>query len=135
MATTILNADGVSVVDALVRDDRVVVAADDLAEAIGWRLVPEGLCRGDLCIPVRDPDSITVGDGIDLVAVARALGSRTMLDADASVLAVGVPAWRRAEALQGRTAPDFELPDLDGEQVRLSEWRGRRRLLIAFASW
>ena len=43
--------------------------------------------------------------------------------------------FRRREALEGRQAPDFELPDLDGVDHRLTEWDGRRRLLVAFATW
>ncbi len=32
----------------------------------------------------------------------------------------------------GSMAPDFELPNLDGELVKLSHWRGRRVLLVFF---
>ncbi len=33
----------------------------------------------------------------------------------------------------GSVAPEFELPDLAGERKKLSEWRGRRLLLIFFS--
>jgi len=32
-------------------------------------------------------------------------------------------------------APDFALPDLGGEPVRLSDFRGRRVILFNFSSW
>ncbi len=32
-------------------------------------------------------------------------------------------------------APDFELPDLSGKMHRLSQHRGKKVLLIAYASW
>ncbi len=36
----------------------------------------------------------------------------------------------------GESHPDFALPRIDnGEAVRLSEFRGRRVLLVHFASW
>lgn len=35
----------------------------------------------------------------------------------------------------GRYAPDFELPDLTGQQVSLSQWRGQTLLVNFWASW
>lgn len=32
----------------------------------------------------------------------------------------------------GETAPDFELPDINGLNVRLSQFRGERIVLLAF---
>jgi len=37
--------------------------------------------------------------------------------------------------LESLEAPDFELPDLDGKRRRLTEFRGKKVLLHAFASW
>lgn len=36
---------------------------------------------------------------------------------------------------QGQVHPDFELPKLDGEMGKLSDYRGKRVLLFNFASW
>jgi hypothetical protein len=35
----------------------------------------------------------------------------------------------------GQAFPDFRLPDLDGGSLRLSDLRGRKVLLLNFASW
>jgi peroxiredoxin len=35
----------------------------------------------------------------------------------------------------GDTAPNFMLPSLDGEPVRLSDYRGKRVALFMWASW
>ncbi len=35
----------------------------------------------------------------------------------------------------GEAYPDFVLPTLDGNDVRLSDYRGTKVLLIHFASW
>ncbi len=135
MTVTVLTPEGAGNVDATIDAGRVLLPSDQLDAALGWELKPEGLCRGDRCIPVRDRDALIDGDRIDAVAVAALLGSRTLLDERAGVLAVSVARSDRALALRDRTAPDFELPDLDGVPARLSDWRGRRRLLVAFASW
>ncbi|MCH7571057.1 MAG: redoxin domain-containing protein [Deltaproteobacteria bacterium] len=34
----------------------------------------------------------------------------------------------------GEEAPDFELPTLDGERVRLSQFRGHKHVLLEFGS-
>jgi peroxiredoxin len=35
----------------------------------------------------------------------------------------------------GDEAPDFVLPSLDGQQVRLSDYLGRKLILFMWASW
>jgi hypothetical protein len=59
----------------------------------------------------------------------------TVIDPDAGLLVVGQPAGDRLEALHGRRAPDFTLPDLTGSLHSFSDWVGHKRLLVAFASW
>lgn len=122
-------------VEAVVSDGRVRVAPGPLRDALGWEWKPEGLCRGDVCVPVRDPDALVHEDGIDLTAFATALGRPLALDAEAAAAALGTPAAERAAALESLHAPDFTLPDLDGRPHTLSEHRGKKVLLIAYASW
>jgi peroxiredoxin len=40
-----------------------------------------------------------------------------------------------ADRLVSLTAPDFTLPDLDGRLYTLSQFRGRKVFLVAWASW
>ena len=122
-------------VDGDVVDGRAWVEPTTLGPTLGWDLKPEGLCRGDLCVPVRDRAELTHGDRIDLVAVAGLLGRPTATDEEAGVVAIGAPSHDRQAMLTDRRAPDFELPDLDGTPRRLHQWSGRRRLLVAFATW
>ncbi len=115
--------------------DRMVVAVDAFAAATGWMLKPEGLCRADVCVPVRDRASLVVGDGIDVEAAAAALGRPAVVDAERGVAALGVPANDVADAMRSLDAPDFTLPDIDGRPVSLHDYDRRKRLLLAWSSW
>lgn len=44
-------------------------------------------------------------------------------------------AWVKEGPYPGETAPDFELPQLNGEQFVLSDHRGHRVILNFFATW
>jgi hypothetical protein len=115
--------------------ERVLVGDDDLARATGWQLKPEGLCRDDVCIPLRDPDVVTPDGHIDLARFAAALRRPLALDAQESAAFLGTAASDRAEPLRALHAPDFTLPDLDGRMHSLHEHRGKKVLLVAYASW
>ena len=120
---------------ATVVGERVFVPADDLERATGWALKPEGLCRDAVCVPVRDRAGLASAAGVDLAAFAAALGRPLALDAPEGVAALGTAAADRAASLVSLEAPDFALPDLAGRLHTLSEHRGKKALLIAYASW
>ena len=125
-------ADDTRSVEADVTDDgRVLVAPERLADAIGWELKPEGLCRDGMCVPVALPGD----EPPDVAAVAKALGRPVVVDGAAGVVAMALDAEARRQALGALRAPPFTLADLDGAPHALDEWRGRKKLLVAFASW
>jgi hypothetical protein len=74
-------------------------------------------------------------EGAALVKRAEASGRPVAVDLDARAAYLGVSAAERAKALASLEAPDFTLPDLDGRPHSLSEYRGKRVLLVAYASW
>ena len=74
-------------------------------------------------------------DGIDLEELARVLGRPLALDTEERTAALGVPATDRSASLVTLEAPDFTLPDLHGRMHSLSDHRGKKVLLIAYASW
>ncbi len=133
MATII--TDEATDVDARIDDGRMLVSPDDLTAAIGWELKPEGLCRDDLCVAVRDPASLLVDDDIDVGAVAGVLQRPFVLDAGAAIGAMALPSEGRRRALADQQAPSFTLHDLDGNSHSLDEWGDRKKLLMAFSSW
>jgi hypothetical protein len=128
-------ADDITEVDADVAGDRVLVSPDALHAALGWTLKPEGLCRAEVCVPVRERAALLDGDRVDLVAAAGVLARPVVADTDAGIVAVALDREGRRRALESLTAPDFTLADLDGQPHRLSDWHGQKRLLHAFASW
>ncbi len=111
----------------------VLIDPADLPTAIGWTLKPEGLCQADVCVPVRDRDALFSGDRLDLGRVAEALDRPFLLDEGVAVM--GEPRLIRRLATDRLQAPAFTLPDLSGERHTLEEWHGRKKLLVAFASW
>ncbi len=132
---TILIDDRSTDVAATRDGDTLLVDADDLTRATGWALKPEGLCRDEVCVPVRDPGRLTRDARIDLRAFAAALGQPVALEATAGLAVLGDAADTVASRLTALTAPPFTLPDLDDHPVALSDFAGRKRLLIAWASW
>jgi hypothetical protein len=132
---TLIEHGTIHPVSATLVDGAVCLEADTLERALGWELKPEGLCRGDLCVPVRDRNALQRDEGIDLAAFAAAVGQPLALDLDEHVAALGTDAGERAAALDTGEAPDFTLPDLTGQFHSLSEHRGKNVLLIAYASW
>ena len=100
-----------------------------------WGVPDEGLCRGRGCVAVSDRSQVEGDEGIDVLAVAKILDRATVIDPDAGLLVVGQPAGDRLQGLRKRRAPDFTLPDLNGSPHSFSDWAGRKRLLVAFASW
>ena len=127
--------DAVVTVDGDVDATRVLIAPSSLPAAIGWELKPEGLCRDDVCVPVRDRGALLAAGALDLSAGAGALGRPFVVDADARVAAMALPSEERHRALRDHVAPPFTLPDLEGTSHSLEEWRDRKKLLFAFSTW
>jgi hypothetical protein len=120
--------------EASVGGGRVVLTHEALA-AIGWELHPEGLCREGLCIPVPEGAALEAGGGVDLEAFARVVDRPLALDLDERAGYLGVSAGERQRALKSLLAPDCTLPDLAGRPHRLSDHRGKKILLVMYASW
>jgi hypothetical protein len=127
--------DDVRTVEGRRSGDRLLVPPDALPDAIGWELKAQGLCRGDVCVPVGNMAGLFDGPDADLQAVAAAVGRPAVVDADAGIAAVALDVEGRRRALDELKAPPFTLADLDGAPHGLDEWRGRKKLLIAFSSW
>jgi peroxiredoxin len=118
------------------RADEAHVWADPaaLAAATGWTLKPEGLCRENVCVPVRDRASLVDDDGrVELGAFAAAVGHAYAAEPAARVAAFG--AALDQSATTPAIAPDFELTSTDGETVRLRAYDHEKRVIVTWASW
>jgi hypothetical protein len=135
MARVTIMSDEVRTVDGTATDGRILIAPDQLDEAIGWELKPEGLCRQDTCVPVWGTAGLFVGDRLDVAAVARALGRPVVVESEARIAAMALDAEDRRQALEALHAPPFTLDDLRGHAHSLAEWAGQKKLLVAFSSW
>jgi hypothetical protein len=122
-------------VPATLDADHIWIKPSDLEGAIGWELKPEGLCQGGTCVPVRQASDLVSAHGVDLAAVARVLDRPLALDAEERIAYLGASAAQRGAQLASLQAPDFTLPDLAGQPHALADFRGRKVLLIAYASW
>jgi hypothetical protein len=132
---TLIDAGTASELDAEVDSGRVLLSAADVARSTGWEHKPEGMCRGEVCIPLRDPQVATEDGRLDLARLAGALQRPLALDVEESAAFLGTAASERAQPLHALQAPDFTLPDLSGRMHSLSEHRGKKVLLVAYASW
>jgi hypothetical protein len=108
---------------------------DALRSALGYELKTEGICKGELCIPTASRPGLVTGAGVDLAALADLLERPIALDVAEGIALLGESADRRSRQLRSLEAPDFRLPDLDGNEHALSDFRGRKVFLLAFASW
>jgi hypothetical protein len=135
----LIDQDGhVRTVAAEVRDGRVAVSGDALPDATGWTLEPQGLCRGDVCVPIRGKGIVDEDGLVDLTAFGAATGVPLALELDGPdgpVAALAERSDERTAAITSGVAPDFTLPDLDGNPVSLHDFDRRKRLLLAWASW
>jgi hypothetical protein len=100
----------------------------------GWRMAPEGACKGNVCVPL--PAGARGSDGrLDVRVVAERLGMPLVRDEAHDVYALGPETSVTGRVLTTADAPDFELRDVEGAAFRLSSLRGQKVLLVAWASW
>ena len=102
--------------------------------ASGWHIRPEGACKGDVCVPLTDDVRSADGTSLRLDKLAERIGAPLVHDEARGLYAIG-PSTVTGRALTTAEAPELELPDLDGNVLRLSSLRGQKVLLVAWASW
>lgn len=132
---TVVDAAGTRDVPGEVRDGRVVLDAAGVEAATGFVPKPEGLCLGEVCIPTTLHPGLEVDGCFDAEVLGRALGRAIATDGATGTVAVGEPTGDHTTVRRGDPAPEFSLPGLDGREIALRDFAGRKRLLVAWASW
>ena len=103
-------------------------------EGTGWALKPEGACKADVCIPLGPAGPQPDQQEIDALALAEAIGLPVAEAASGNLWALGPEAIGQ-RALLSADAPDFTLPDLDGNPFKLSSLKGQKIVVYAWAPY
>jgi hypothetical protein len=131
-AATVLYGDRHVALDKVRADGRELwVRSADLPRINEFELKPQGACRADLCIPIAK--ELREGDWFHLTGFARKV--RQTYVAESGVYSFGEIPVVSQSFLRSRIAPDFAVPDRKGRVVHLSDFRGRKVLVVTWASW
>jgi len=132
---TIIDDGSAASVPVTLEKDQIRLEPADLKRALRWELQSEGFCRDGTCVPVPEATSVVTDAGVDLVEFARLIDRPLAVDAPEQAAYLGTSAVDCGEALTRLMAPDFTLPDVEGKLHSLSDYRGKKILLVAYASW
>jgi hypothetical protein len=107
------------------------VRAADLPRINEFTLKPQGACREDVCIPI--PKELKSGEWFNLTGFAKRTGEVVVSDND--VWSFGEIPVMGGSFINSRIAPDFAVPDRKGKIVHLNDFRGKKVLVVTWASW
>ena len=113
----------------------------DLKRATGFENKPKGVCREELCFPLPKArkDAFLKPQGkttwFNLSEFARLVRQPAAFDAEQSTWFFGPRADEQNGFVATFKAPDFKLPDMHGKLHSLSDYRGKKVLLLTWASW
>jgi hypothetical protein len=117
------------------------ITEKDLRAATGFYVKPKGICRDELCFPIpakRKADFLSKRGGVswfNLTEFASLIKQPVARDEKNRVWYFGPRAQSHEAYLETLEAPNFTLPDVNGKQRSLSDFRGRKVMLVTWASW
>jgi|TARA_B110000438_G_scaffold184670_1_gene176377 hypothetical protein len=132
---TVLESNSSQEILLELRDNNLWIGQDDLSLKLNWTLKPEGLCKEEICVPVKQPTLLSSDGQINLTQFAQELNRPLALELNKNVVFLGESANDRSVALYSQQAPEITLPDLDGNLHNLSEHFGKKLCLVVHASW
>jgi hypothetical protein len=139
-ATIVYDDVATGVGSARVDADQLWITTADLKHATRFEVKPQGVCRDELCFPLpkaRQQEFLQKDARLawfNLTAFAQLVRQPVAHDAALSTWYFGLRSDQR-QMLGSLQAPDFTLPDLHGKPHRLSDFRGKKVLLVTWASW
>jgi hypothetical protein len=117
------------------------ITMNDLKRATRFVVKPQGVCRDELCFPLpakRKAEFISKRGSVtwfNLTAFAALVKQPVARDEKNGVWYFGKREDERGTYLASLEAPNFTLPDVDGKTHSLVDFRGKKVLLITWASW
>jgi hypothetical protein len=119
------------------------VTLSDLTHATGFVVKSQGVCRAELCFPLpknrKSEFLINSRQGnkqwFNLSAFARMLHQPVAYDKSLAIWYFGPRPEVQNNYLSSFQAPNFTLPDMNGKPHSLSDFRGKKVLIVTWASW
>jgi hypothetical protein len=117
------------------------ITTTDLTRATRFVIKPQGVCRDELCFPLpkNRKAEFTARQGsttwFNLSEFARLIRQPFVTDQKNGVWYFGARAAEQSTYLTSLEAPNFTLPDLNGKLHSLADFRGKKVLLVTWASW
>jgi hypothetical protein len=115
----------------------LLINSEDLKRINGFELKPEGACYADMCIPLTSKLQVAQ-DGkqwFDLTAFADLLEQPYVFDAESNVWSFSEIPAKRDNMMVNGLAPDFEIPDRQGNVIRMTDLKGKKALIVTWSSW
>lgn len=113
----------------------------DLTRATGFEIKPQGVCHEEICFPIpkNRKDALLKKQAgatwFNLAEFARMTNQPFSTDDIHHVWFFGERLQAQNQFVNSLEAPNFTLPDLNGKLHSLSDFRGKKVLLITWASW
>lgn len=123
------------------KPDDLWITLADLKAATRFENKPQGVCRDELCFPLpkkRRADFLqTEGKTtwFNLTEFARLVKQPVAHDAQLATWYFGLRPEVQNSFTKDFQAPNFTLPDKDGKLHSLSDFRGKKVLIVTWASW
>ena len=141
-AATIVTGQGVVSIEQTLADPTDLwVTKADLPKIDGFELKPEGACLDEICIPIRQNEDSAIfitraNQGwVNVTELARRIQQPVIADHDTNTFSLGAIPAQRQSFVANAIAPDFELQDWQGKTHRLSDFKGKKIMLLSWASW
>jgi len=117
------------------------ITTGDLTRATRFVIKTQGVCRDELCFPLpksRKAEFVSKRGAttwFNLSEFAKLIRQPVVVDQKNGVWYFGVREAEQNGYLTSLEAPNFTLPDLNGRLHSLDDFRGKKVLLVTWASW
>jgi hypothetical protein len=137
--TVLVNGKALPIDSALVDGPTLWLTSDDVTKVDGFKPEPQGFCAGEVCVPIPASSDWQRQQGdrkyYNVTRFADKVSQAVAPDEAHSTWSFGAVPMLQSELYPSGIAPDFALSDRDGKTVRLSDFLGKKVLILTWASW